>query len=51
MAQTIPRTLNRQDYKTLSLAALGGALEFYDFIIFIFFAVTIGKLFFRHCCK
>lgn len=46
MAQTIPRTLNRQDYKTLSLAALGGALEFYDFIIFIFFAVTIGKLFF-----
>lgn len=46
MAQTIPWTLNRQDYKTLSLAALGGALEFYDFIIFIFFAVTIGKLFF-----
>ena len=30
--------LNRQDYKTLTLAALGGALEFYDFIIFVFFA-------------
>jgi MFS family permease len=40
------RTLNRQDYKTLVLSALGGALEFYDFIIFVFFAVVIGKLFF-----
>jgi MFS family permease len=40
------RSLNRQDYKTLSLAALGGALEFYDFIIFVFFAVVIGELFF-----
>ena len=35
-----------QDYKTLVLAALGGALEFYDFIIYVFFAVVIGKLFF-----
>lgn len=40
------RPLNRQDYKTLGLAALGGALEFYDFIIFVFFAVVIGELFF-----
>lgn len=40
------RRLNRQDYKTLSLAALGGALEFYDFIIFVFFAAVIGDLFF-----
>ncbi|OON40009.1 MFS transporter [Izhakiella australiensis] len=40
------RRLNLQDYKTLSLAALGGALEFYDFIIFIFFANVIGQLFF-----
>ena len=39
-------TLTRSDYRTLSLAALGGALEFYDFIIFVFFAVVIGKLFF-----
>ncbi|MGL5284625.1 MAG: MFS transporter [Aeromonas sp.] len=45
-AQTQPRPLNRQDYKTLGLAALGGALEFYDFIIFVFFAVVIGGLFF-----
>jgi MFS family permease len=40
------RPLNGQDYKTLSLAALGGALEFYDFIIFVFFATVIGQLFF-----
>lgn len=40
------RPLTRSDYKTLSLSALGGALEFYDFIIFVFFAVVVGKLFF-----
>ena len=40
------RPLNRNDYKTLSLSALGGALEFYDFIIFVFFATVVGKLFF-----
>ena len=40
------RPLTQQDYKTLSLAALGGALEFYDFIIFVFFANAIGQLFF-----
>jgi MFS family permease len=28
------------------LATLGGVLEFYDFIIFVFFANTIGDLFF-----
>ncbi|WP_338762989.1 MFS transporter [Massilia sp. METH4] len=45
-ASPASRSLTRQDYKTLSLAALGGALEFYDFIIFVFFATTIGALFF-----
>lgn len=40
------RPLNRQDYRTLGLSALGGALEFYDFIIFVFFATVIGHLFF-----
>lgn len=40
------RRLNRQDYKTPTLAALGGALEFYDFIIFVFFAGVMGQLFF-----
>jgi MFS family permease len=38
--------LSRLDYKTLWLATLGGVLEFYDFIIFVFFATTIGELFF-----
>lgn len=41
-----PRPLNRQDFRTLGLSALGGALEFYDFIIFVFFASVIGHLFF-----
>jgi MFS family permease len=40
------RRLTAQDYKTLWLATLGGALEFYDFVIFVFFANTIGALFF-----
>jgi MFS family permease len=40
------RPLTAQDAKTLALAALGGALEFYDFIIFVFFTAAIGQLFF-----
>ncbi|WP_392558931.1 MFS transporter [Orbus mooreae] len=44
--KTDNKTLCKQDYKTLALASLGGALEFYDFIIFVFFSLTIGKLFF-----
>ncbi len=43
---TSPRPLNGQDFRTLGLSALGGALEFYDFIIFVFFASVIGHLFF-----
>jgi MFS family permease len=38
--------LTKQDHRTLWLATLGGVLEFYDFIIFVFFANTIGDLFF-----
>ena len=41
------RRLTAGDYKTLGLATLGGLLEFYDFIIFVFFANTIGQLFFH----
>jgi MFS family permease len=44
--QSMHRPLNNRDYKTLALASLGGALEFYDFIIFVFFAAVIGDLFF-----
>ena len=38
--------LTTQDHRTLWLATLGGVLEFYDFVIFVFFANTIGDLFF-----
>ncbi|XXF81183.1 MFS transporter [Myxococcaceae bacterium GXIMD 01537] len=44
--QPAQRPLTRQDARTLALAALGGALEFYDFIIFVFFTAVIGQLFF-----
>lgn len=39
-------TLKISDHRTLLLSSLGGALEFYDFIIFVFFAPVIGQLFF-----
>lgn len=40
------RPLSREDGKTLALAALGGALEFYDFVIFVFFTAVLSRLFF-----
>lgn len=40
------KSLSGQDMRTLGLASLGGALEFYDFIIFVYFATVIGQLFF-----
>ncbi|MCX2523009.1 MFS transporter [Larsenimonas rhizosphaerae] len=40
------RRLSRGDARTLSLSALGGALEFYDFVIFVFFSTVVGTLFF-----
>jgi len=40
------RTLSSRDYKTLALSALGGTLEFYDFVIYVFFAAVLGGLFF-----
>jgi MFS family permease len=36
----------KKDFKTFAISAVGGALEFYDFIIYVFFASIIGKLFF-----
>jgi hypothetical protein len=33
------KTLTKSDFRTLGLAARGGALQFYDFIIFI---LTVG---------
>src|ERR1700751_4218061 len=43
---TSPRALTRAELRILALASLGGALEFYDFVIFVFFTAVIGKLFF-----
>ncbi|WP_430390210.1 MFS transporter [Dyella sp. 20L07] len=40
------RTLGRRDIQTLFLASLGGALEFYDFVVFVFFALPLSHLFF-----
>jgi MFS family permease len=42
------RPLDRKDARTLMLAALGGALEFYDFVVFVFFTKVLGDLFFPH---
>ncbi|UXM95595.1 MFS transporter [Bartonella sp. HY329] len=42
-----PRILTRSDMKTLGLSSLGGALEFYDFIIFVFFTKIISAVFFN----
>jgi MFS family permease len=41
-----PRPLLGSDHRTLVLAALGGSLEYYDFVIYVFSAAVIGQLFF-----
>lgn len=46
LSQPTARPLNRSDYKTLGLSSLGGTLEFYDFVIFVFFTKTLSQLFF-----
>ena len=38
--------MTNSDIRNLALAAVGGALEFYEFVIFIFFTPIIAKLFF-----
>ena len=43
---SIHRPFDRRDARTLGLSALGGALEFYDFVVFVFFAKALGALFF-----
>lgn len=40
------RRLDRRDARTLLLSSLGGALEFYDFVVFVFFTKALGTLFF-----
>ncbi len=46
LTKSAHRPLGRDDYKTLGLSALGGTLEFYDFVIYVFFAAVVSKLFF-----
>lgn len=45
-ANTAARPLDRRDARTLLLSALGGALEFYDFVVFVFLTQQLGVLFF-----
>jgi MFS family permease len=42
----VAQRLRPRDVKTLVLSALGGALEFYDFVVFVFFTIPLSKLFF-----
>ena len=46
ITNTATPQLTRPQLKILTLASLGGALEFYDFVVFVFFASTMGALFF-----
>ncbi len=46
MTVQTPPELSASEIRTLALASAGGALEFYDFVIFVFFTSVIGKLFF-----
>jgi MFS family permease len=46
LVQFMPLQLSRNQWKIISLSSLGGALEFYDFIIFAIFAPNIGEAFF-----
>jgi MFS family permease len=43
---TARRRLTAAEARTLALASLGGALEFYDFVIFVLYTSVIGNLFF-----
>ncbi|WP_186643783.1 MFS transporter [Fluviispira vulneris] len=44
-------SLSREEIKTFSISALGGSLEFYDFVVYVFFAQIIGQLFFDTSTK
>lgn len=41
------KTLDKREIRILGLSSLGGTLEFYDFIIFVFFANYISTNFFQ----
>ncbi|MDE1156618.1 MAG: MFS transporter [Acidobacteriaceae bacterium] len=46
MAQSSNPQSSKHELRTLWLASLGGALEFYDFVVFVFFTSVLGKVFF-----
>ncbi len=46
MSASSLQPLTARDVKVLALASLGGALEFYDFVVYVFFATTLSQLFF-----
>ncbi|ADV84306.1 MFS transporter [Terriglobus saanensis] len=45
-ASKSPRPFAASEAKLLWLSSLGSSLEFYDFVVFVFFTAVIGKLFF-----
>ena len=38
--------MKTSETRTLLFASIGGALEFYDFVIFVFFTSVIARIFF-----
>jgi MFS family permease len=40
------KPLTREELKTFTISALGGSLEFYDFVVYVYFATIMSKLFF-----
>lgn len=43
---SIERGLSSEQKRNLAIASLGSMLEFYEFMVFGFFTVVIGRLFF-----
>ncbi|WP_281664077.1 MFS transporter [Paraburkholderia fungorum] len=46
LSQETPARLTRSQWRMIILASLGGALEFYDFVVYGIFAQFIGRAFF-----
>ena len=44
--QSENKTLTREEMKTFTISALGGSLEFYDFVVYVYFATIMSRLFF-----
>ncbi len=44
--QSDRKILTREEMKTFSISALGGSLEFYDFVVYVYFATIMSHLFF-----